>query len=475
MNNIAGIPSTTDLFRQYDDERRIRLTKSILPAFIILVSLGFLQTMVTGNGIDDRQSFPFLLQSVSSGALTIVFIGAYILSRSRFAWWAPPLTQLGTSLTVFSYQLSNLLPTLAQRGQHSGQYQDVIFITSLGILVVLIGVIGSPLGVILMTLVNVVIITTLFIIYNAHGHFADQGVGVVSALGFQLIYQLAFAALMLGIMNGYRKVISDLGNATFAVERAKQLDSLKNQFISNVNHELRNPIMAMMGGLALIRQRAKRQEGSAEIEEMITRTEMIATHLRTMVQSILETHQLDTPVAPKENRAINILDVLAQSTDIVMAAEPEASTHKVIVDIPDTLAIWGDDFRLRQILSNLLSNAIKYSSPGTPIEISASVATRESKNHHRDESAMVEITVRDYGLGIPNDQITFLFNRFVRLPRDLTSTVVGNGLGLYLCRQYSENMSGTIRAESSGVPGEGSRFIICLPQPTVKQLTVKSK
>ncbi len=75
----------------------------------------------------------------------------------------------------------------------------------------------------------------------------------------------------------------------------------------------------------------------------------------------------------------------------------------------------------------------------------------------------VEIRVRDYGLGIPPDQIPLLFNRFVRLPRDLASSVVGSGLGLYLCRVMTESMGGTIRVESSGVEGEGSTFFVRLP------------
>jgi signal transduction histidine kinase len=76
---------------------------------------------------------------------------------------------------------------------------------------------------------------------------------------------------------------------------------------------------------------------------------------------------------------------------------------------------------------------------------------------------MVEIAVRDHGLGIPPDQAPLLFQRFVRLPRDLASATVGNGLGLYLCRELAEAMGGHIRVESIGVEGEGSTFYLRLP------------
>jgi two-component system sensor histidine kinase BaeS len=78
----------------------------------------------------------------------------------------------------------------------------------------------------------------------------------------------------------------------------------------------------------------------------------------------------------------------------------------------------------------------------------------------------VEIIVRDYGQGIPPDQLSLLFNRFVRLPRDLASNVAGTGLGLYLCRVFAQGMGGTITAESSGVPGEGTAFTLRLPADT---------
>jgi signal transduction histidine kinase len=78
---------------------------------------------------------------------------------------------------------------------------------------------------------------------------------------------------------------------------------------------------------------------------------------------------------------------------------------------------------------------------------------------------MVEIAVRDAGLGIPPEQIPLLFHRFARLPRDLASPVAGSGLGLYLCRMLTESMGGTIRVESSGVAGEGSTFFVRLPLP----------
>jgi signal transduction histidine kinase len=144
------------------------------------------------------------------------------------------------------------------------------------------------------------------------------------------------------------------------------------------------------------------------------------------------------------------------------------------INITHELAIWGEKVRLQQILTNLLSNAIKYSAPGTAIEVKAQEVSEEIPRSsawrlpwrggvEAPGRRMVEIAVRDHGLGIPPEQAPLLFQRFVRLPRDLASATVGNGLGLYLCRELTEAMGGRIWVESTGVEGEGSTFYLRLP------------
>jgi signal transduction histidine kinase len=153
------------------------------------------------------------------------------------------------------------------------------------------------------------------------------------------------------------------------------------------------------------------------------------------------------------------------------------SVRDLRVTLAEGLAVWGDPIAIQQILVNLLSNALKYSPPGTPIEVSASIVEegvplrrRSPLQRWRSGAAMTrtvaEIAVRDYGHGIPPDQIPLLFNRFARLPCDLASSVGGSGLGLYLCRVFAQDKGGTIRAESTGTEGEGSTFRLRLPLPS---------
>src|SRR5579863_7765964 len=122
-------------------------------------------------------------------------------------------------------------------------------------------------------------------------------------------------------------------------------------------------------------------------------------------------------------------------------------------------------------MTNLLSNAVKYSPAGAPITVEATTTSPDEappamalfgRNRRLSQAPLVEITVRDQGLGIPPEQIPLLFQRFMRLPRDIASPVIGNGLGLFLCRQFVEAMHGAIWVESQGIAGEGSTFHVRL-------------
>lgn len=273
---------------------------------------------------------------------------------------------------------------------------------------------------------------------------------------------LALVSILLAIT---RQILlsNDLVDAQLANQRAQQLDALKDQFITSVNHELRTPLMTMQTYIELLRHRQKElPERSGKLVEAVGRTNDALVDL---VQSILEVRRIDQENEDFPREAVDIQSALENAITLIRPREGNIAERALRVDIPPGLMIWGETVRLRQILTNLLSNAIKYSPPGTALEVSARVLQAEHGKRGRSarQQPVVEIQVRDYGLGIPPEQIPLLFHRFVRLPRDLASSVVGNGLGLYLCHHLTEGMGGKIWVESAGIPGEGSTFHVQFP------------
>jgi signal transduction histidine kinase len=129
--------------------------------------------------------------------------------------------------------------------------------------------------------------------------------------------------------------------------------------------------------------------------------------------------------------------------------------------------VTGDPERLKAVFSNLLSNALKYTRGACQITVeprSREALAREGRAHALAAGApeaWLVIGVQDTSEGIAADDQTKLFQKFVRLPRSLTTAVRGTGLGLWICRQYLDAMGGDIWVEST--LGKGSHFRFCLP------------
>ena len=250
--------------------------------------------------------------------------------------------------------------------------------------------------------------------------------------------------------------------------RALQLDALKDQFITSVNHELRTPIMTMQGYIELLGE-LQNQVDAEQRGVMLDRARAANEALVHLVQSILDTRRIDKEVEEFELQPVLLKDALVKAAELTDPNQADAPPRQLHVNVAEDIVISADPVRLQQVFTNLLSNAVKYSAPGTPVTIAARTDTQAGTSGHGrggakpGETAFVELTVADHGLGIPPDQIPLLFRRFVRLPRDLASRTLGTGLGLYLCRVYVEAMGGTIWVESTGVEGEGSTFYMHLP------------
>jgi len=125
------------------------------------------------------------------------------------------------------------------------------------------------------------------------------------------------------------------------------------------------------------------------------------------------------------------------------------------------LHVKADPQYVRQVLRNLLSNAYKYTPKQTQVVVSARLGNTTQPVEHSCQQ--VTICVKDQGPGIDPDDIPLLFEKFVRLKRDLSGPVRGTGLGLYISKQLVEAMKGQIWVESSGVAGQGSCFCFTLP------------
>jgi signal transduction histidine kinase len=178
-----------------------------------------------------------------------------------------------------------------------------------------------------------------------------------------------------------------------------------------------------------------------------------------MVSNIMESGRVQVDIKEVSLEPVPLVGAVAHVLEIMEGVTRREERH-VQFNVSADIVVLADELRLKQIVLNLVGNALKYSSPGSPLEISASVADQ-----------MATLRIRDYGRGVPPADQARLFQRFVRLERDMNSPVRGAGLGLSISKQLVEAMGGRIWVESSGEEGEGSVFAFSLKHcPAVQGL-----
>lgn len=245
---------------------------------------------------------------------------------------------------------------------------------------------------------------------------------------------------------------------TLQVAQQQQMSELKDLLLMNLSHELRTPLTEVYGYLELLRD-YRQQLDETQQAAFLTSATHGCTELLDLIGSVLEVNDLNHSEQREPFESVSVAQFVQALIDH-WGIEAKQN-YTIVLDIPEKLDVWAIPQQLRQILRNLLSNAMKYSPLQSQIVISARYLSVE-----RDEklaSSPMCISVKDEGPGIPASDVPLLFNKFVRLKRDLAGTVRGTGLGLYISKQLVQAMNGRIWVESSGKAGEGSRFCFTLP------------
>ncbi len=486
MSEFPQITATEQtIYRQYERQRRLDLTRGIAPVFAVIL-LSFL--VIVDIEAPKLPSTLFQQDKVERGLLigdpfltlcVALLIFAAIAARRGKVGAATLSTIIATNVSVITIEL------MWNFGLSGFDFVAAAALAALSLAVVLAGVVGER-WMVIATAVLMNLVTISLGLWSAAPHpTTDTNASIAALLASQqfivvsgaLLLQWAFASVMLNAGSAYQRIMNDLGNVRVAFERARQLDELKNQFISSINHEIRRPVMAMQGYLELL-QLMEDNITPEKRKALLLRATTAGDNLVTLLSSILDARRLDKDA---DDFTPEVVSVRAAVNTAVELIDPRAGVQverELRLSIPTGMVIWGETVRLQQILINLLSNALKYSDPGAPVEITARFLTENatgsngifSRANKKVEHRMAELIIRDYGFGIPPDQVPLLFQRFVRLQRDLASPILGNGLGLHLCKVLTEAMGGRSWVESSGVHGEGSTFHIVLPVPTVEQI-----
>ncbi len=242
-----------------------------------------------------------------------------------------------------------------------------------------------------------------------------------------------------------RRVLEALAaQAAIAIENSRLFR--QSDMISELVHELRTPLSALSAAVHLL----QRDELEAVQRERIRQTVANEVHrLNELATNFLELSRLESGRMRFDKEPVHLEGLLRETYEIL---RPQADQENVTLeaDIQESLApVIGDRNQLKRMLLNLITNAIKYN------RRDGNVRTNLSR---KDQG--IEIQIQDNGVGIPEDQVGKLFNRYYRVP-DAESRIVGTGLGLTIARRIIQNHSGEISVASK--LGEGSTFTVWLP------------
>jgi PAS domain S-box-containing protein len=232
---------------------------------------------------------------------------------------------------------------------------------------------------------------------------------------------------------------------------AEEASATKSLFLANMSHEVRTPLTGLLGAAELLTD-SDLDDRQVSLVDMVQRS---GEKLLRLVSDILDFSRIEAGKVDLQADRLSLhslVDEAAGWCESLAQRKGLAFTWTVSPELPDSL--FGDAMRISQVLTNLLENGLKFTEQG-------SVTLAVDSAGDQGDVVQVRFVVEDSGIGIPEDQLSTLFQPFTQADASTTRKYGGAGLGLTICRELVSLMGGTIEAQS--VPGSGSTFSVTLP------------
>lgn len=230
------------------------------------------------------------------------------------------------------------------------------------------------------------------------------------------------------------------------ITKEYEVDKMKSEFVSTVSHELRTPLASILGFTELLINRELKKERQQKYLSTIYGE---ANRLTLLINDFLDVQRMEAGKQTYEKKYLEVIPILKKIVDTQKVNAPK---HKIVIESElNQAVILGDKLKIEQAFTNIIGNAIKYSPKGGRIQISI-----------YEEEEMVNISVKDEGLGIPQGEIDKLFTKFHRIDNSDRRKIGGTGLGLAIVQEIVNAHGGKISVHSQ--LREGSNFILSFPK-----------
>lgn len=230
------------------------------------------------------------------------------------------------------------------------------------------------------------------------------------------------------------------------IEDQKLALNQKDEFISMASHELKTPV-TIIKAFSHVLNLALDKNKNPKAVDYLNRMDKQINKLNDLITDLLDASKVNEGMVIFEKKIFDFKELVIE---IIHEVNIISETHKIELKLSKTCKIFGDRNRLGQVINNLISNAIKYSPDANSIIVSTDI---------KDD--FLQFCVQDFGIGIPAEQHSKLFNRFFRASEVKSNTFPGLGLGLYISNEIVKRHSGSLAFESE--KGKGSKFCMKLP------------
>jgi two-component system phosphate regulon sensor histidine kinase PhoR len=222
---------------------------------------------------------------------------------------------------------------------------------------------------------------------------------------------------------------------------------MRTDFVANVSHELRTPLTSIKGYAETLKEEDLSENKTAK--RFLEIIEIEAERLNVLINDLMELSKIENKNEDVNISSHSLKEILDETAEVLsMAAEKKGV--KIQKDIDDSIVIYANRDRIKQLVLNLMDNGIKYNKDGGKLTVDAS-AQRE----------MLTLSIKDTGEGIAQADIPRLFERFYRVDKSRSKELGGTGLGLSIVKHISELYGGSVTVLSK--KGKGSEFIVKLP------------